>query len=193
MDKKKQLKKLNEKTKNCKKCPLWKLRKNTVPGEGPANAKIFICGQSPGVEEDKSGKPFRGRAGKFLDQLLKIAEIKREKIFITSTLKCLPQPPINRKPKKEEIKACLPYLEKQIEIINPPKIILLGEVIFKVFFPKEKLKDSRGKWVKKDGKFYFPTYHPAAGLRFPKIRKILEKDFLKLEDILLKNSPRDFL
>jgi len=90
----------------------------------------------------------------------------------------------NRKPTKKEIKTCLPWLKKQIEIINPPKIILLGEVIFKVFFPKEKLKDSRGKWVKKDGKFYFPTYHPAAGLRFPKIKKILEKDFKKIRRII---------
>jgi len=191
MDKKKQLKKLNEKTKNCKKCPLWKLRKNTVPGEGPANAKIFICGQSPGVEEDKSGKPFRGRAGKFLDQLLKIAEIKREKIFITSTLKCLPQPPINRKPKKEEIKACLPYLEKQIEIINPKKFILLGEIAFSTFFPKKELSSFRGKWTLpthhpffEGKKKFFSTYHPAAGLRFPKIKKTLEKDFKNLSKSL---------
>ena len=191
MDKKKQLKKLNEKTKNCKKCPLWKLRKNTVPGEGPANAKIFICGQSPGVEEDKSGKPFRGRAGKFLDQLLKIAEIKREKIFITSTLKCLPQPPINRKPKKEEIKACLPYLEKQIEIINPKKFILLGEIAFSTFFPKKELSSFRGKWTLpthhpffEGKKKFFITYHPAAGLRFPKIKKTLEKDFKKIRRII---------
>jgi DNA polymerase len=105
MSKEKELEKLHQKIKNCKKCPLWKLRKNAVPGEGPANAKIFICGQAPGVEEDKTGRPFVGRAGKFLNELLKIARIEREEVFITSPLKCLPQPPINRKPKKEEIKA----------------------------------------------------------------------------------------
>jgi DNA polymerase len=176
----KEIEKLNRKIRNCKKCSLWKLRKNTVPGEGPVNAKIMICGQSPGVEEDKIGKPFIGRAGKFLNKLLKIAKIERKEVFITSPLKCLPQPPINRKPKKEEVEACLPWLKKQIEIINPQKFILLGEVAFSVFFPREKLKDFRGKWIKKDGKFYFPTYHPAAGLRFPKIRKILEKDFKKI-------------
>jgi DNA polymerase len=180
----KELEKLNQEIKNCKKCPLWKLRKNAVPGEGPANAKIFICGQAPGVEEDKTGRPFTGKAGNFLNELLKIAGIEREKIFITSPLKCLPQPPINRKPKKEEIEACLPYLKKQIEIINPKYFILLGEVAFSVFFPKEKLKDFRGKWIEKNGKFYFPTYHPAAGLRFPKIRKILEEDLKKLRNFL---------
>jgi DNA polymerase len=183
--KKKEIEKLNQEIRNCKKCSLWKTRKNAVPGEGPANAKIMICGMAPGVEEDKTGKPFIGRAGKFLNELLKIAGIKREKVFITSPLKCLPQPPINRKPKKEEIEACLPYLKKQIEIINPKKFILLGEVAFSVFFPKEKLKDFRGKWIKKDKKLYLPTYHPAAGLRFPKIKKILEKDFKKLRKVIL--------
>ena len=96
----------------------------------------------------------------------------------------MPQPPINRKPKKEEIEACLPYLKKQIEIINPQKFILLGEVAFFVFFPDKKLKDFRGKFIKKNGKEYFPTYHPAAGLRFPRIKKILEKDFKKIKETI---------
>lgn len=190
MDKEKEVEKLNKGIRNCKKCPLWKLRKNAVPGEGPVNAKIILAGQSPGVQEDKTGLPFRGPAGKFLDKLLKIANIKREKVFITSPLKCLPQLPINRKPKKEEIEACLPYLKKQIKIINPKKFILLGEVAFLVFFPNKKLKDFRGKWTPpthhpffKGKKEFFVTYHPAAGMRFPKIRKALEKDFKKLKNL----------
>jgi DNA polymerase len=176
---KEKLEKLNRKIRNCKKCPLWKLRKNAVPGEGPMNAKIMIIGQAPGAEEDKIGRPFVGRAGQFLNELLKIAWIKREKIFITSPIKCFP--PKNRKPKKKEIEACLPWLKKQIEIIDPKYFILLGEVAFSVFFPREKLSNYRGKWIEKDGKFYFPTYHPAAGFRFPKIKKILEKDFKKIK------------
>lgn len=140
----------------------------------------MIIGQSPGQKEDKIGKPFVGRAGKFLSELLEITRIKREKIFITSPLKCFPTPPPNRKPTKKEIKSCLPWLKKQIEIINPQKFILLGEVSFKVFFPEEKLKEFRGKWLKKDGKYFFITYHPAAGLRFPKIKSILKKDFKKI-------------
>ena len=179
MDKERRLKKLNQEIRNCKKCPLWKTRKNTVPGEGPVNAKIMIVGQAPGAEEDKIGRPFVGRAGKFLNQLLKLAEIKREKIFLTAPVHCFP--PKNRKPSKQEIKACLPYLKKQIEIINPQKFILLGEVAFSVFFPNKKLGDYRGKLVKKDGREYFVTYHPAAGIRFQKFRKILEKDFKKIE------------
>jgi DNA polymerase len=179
MNKEKALEKLNRKIRNCKKCPLWKTRKNPVPGEGPVNAKIILLGQAPGATENLKGVPFCGRAGKFLDHLLKIAKIDRKKIFITSPIKCFP--PKNRKPKKEEIKACLPWLKKQIEIINPKHFILLGEVAFSVFFQKEKLSNFRGKWIEKNGKFYFPTYHPAAGLRFPKIKKILEKDFKKIK------------
>jgi DNA polymerase len=180
MKQEKEIEKLNKEIRKCKKCPLWKTRKNTVPGEGPTDAKIMTIGMAPGREEDKTGKPFIGPAGKFLNRLLKIAGIEREKIFITSPLKCLPTPPPNRKPKKEEIEACLPYLKRQIEIIDPKYFILLGEVAFSVFFPKKELSSFRGKWIKKDGKFYFPTYHPAAGMRFPKIKKVLEKDFKRI-------------
>lgn len=173
---------MNREIRKCRKCNLWKLRENVVPGQGPANSEIMIIGQAPGVKEDKKGIPFCGRAGKFLDKLLKTTGIEREKVFITSVLKCLPQPPVNRKPKKEEIEACLSWLKEQIKIINPKKFILLGEVAFLVFFPKEKLNQFRGKLIKKNGKFYFSTYHPSAGLRFPKIKKILEKDFRKIKN-----------
>ena len=179
MNKKIGLEKLNQKIRNCRRCPLWKTRKNAVPGEGPVAAKIMICGQSPGRIENEKGLPFIGPAGKFLDKLLKIAQIDREKIFVTSPIKCFP--PKNRKPIKKEIEACLPWLKKQIEIINPRKFILLGEVAFSVFFSKKELSSFRGRWVKKDNKEYFATYHPAAGMRFPKIRKILEKDFRKIK------------
>ena len=183
MVKKPELKKLHQEIKNCKKCPLWKTRGEAVPGEGPMNAKIMLLGQAPGFEESKTGRPFVGRAGKFLNKLLEIAGIKRGKIFVTSPIKCFP--PRNRKPTKKEIKACFPYLKRQIEIINPQKFILLGEVAFSVFFPDKKLKDFRGKWITlrqtQGKKKFFVTYHPAAGLRFPKIKKILEKDFRKLK------------
>lgn len=178
------LEKLNKQIKRCKKCELWKFRNNAVPGEGPVEAKIIILGQAPGVQEDKTGRPFIGPAGKLLNSLLNMAGLKREEVFITSPLKCLPQPPINRKPKKNEIEACLPWLKNQIEIVNPDFFILLGEVAFSVFFPDKKLKDFRGKCIEKNNKKFFVTYHPAAGLRFPRIRKILEEDFKKLKELL---------
>jgi DNA polymerase len=183
MNRKVKLGKINQKIRACKKCPLWKARKNAVPGEGPIDAKIMIIGQAPGATEDKIGRPFIGPAGKFLDKLLKIAKIDRKKIFITSPIKCFP--PRNRKPTKREIETCLPYLKEQIEVINPQKFILLGEVAFSIFFPNEKLKDFRGKWItlrQSQGKQkFFITYHPAAGLRFPKFKEISKKDFTKIK------------
>lgn len=173
------LAKLNKEIRKCRKCSLWRARTKAVPGEGPINSRIMIIGQAPGAEEDKTGRPFVGRAGQFLNQLLKIANLKREKVFMTSPIKCFP--PKNRKPKKEEIVACFPWLKKQIEIINPQKFILLGEVAFSVFFSNKKLNNFRGKFLTKNGRRYFITYHPAAGVRFPKFRNILEKDFKKFK------------
>jgi DNA polymerase len=168
--------------KKCRRCSLYKTRRKVVFGEGPANTNIMIIAEAPGRMESVQGRPFVGPAGKFLDKLFGLANIDRKKIFITSVLKCRPTiDDRNRKPTKKEIETCLSYLKKQIEIINPQKFILLGEVAFSVFFPNKKLKDFRGKRIKKDKKLYFVTYHPAAGIRFPKIRKILEKDFRKIK------------
>jgi uracil-DNA glycosylase family 4 len=178
-NKKERLEKLTRKMRNCKRCSLWKTRKNVSPGEGPVDAKIMIVGQAPGREEDLQGRPFVGRAGKFLNQLLKLARIKREKTFLTAPVHCFP--PKNRKPTKQEIEACLPWLKKQIEIVNPKKFILLGEVAFSIFFPNKKLSDFRGKFIKKAGKEYFVSYHPAAGIRFLRMRRILERDFKRIK------------
>lgn len=175
------LNKLKEKVEKCQHCPLYKTRTKIVFGAGPISPKIMSISEAPGYWEDQKGLPFVGRAGKLLDKLLDTVGLKREAIYITNVIKC--RPPKNRKPKKEEIEACLPYLKKQVEIINPPKFILLGQVAFSVFFPNKKLKDSRGKWIKKDNKEFFITYHPAAGLRFQKMRKVLEKDFKRLKKL----------
>ncbi len=175
MDKKPNLEKTGQKIKSCRKCPLWQGAGFAVPGEGPVDSRIMFVGEAPGREEDLSGRPFVGRSGRFLTKLIESAGLKRDKCFITSVIKH--RPPKNRKPKKEEICTCLPYLESQIQIINPKTMVLLGQTAFSAFFPNKKLKDLRGKFV---GKFFI-TYHPAAGIRFVKMKKILEKDFLKLK------------
>jgi DNA polymerase len=175
----KEFKKLERKIETCKKCDLWKFRKNAVAGEGPINAKIFFLGQAPGRTEDLTGRPFVGPAGKFLDKLLEIAGIKREKVFITGSVKCFP--PKNRKPTVEEIEACKPYLLKQIETIKPKLIVLLGEVaLYTLLGMKERVTNLHGKILKKDKFVCFITFHPAAGMRFPKIRKMMIRDFKKL-------------
>ena len=187
----KKLLNLAREIKRCKKCRLWKTRKNTVPGEGPINAKILFIGQAPGNEEDKIGRPFIGRAGKLLTELLDSANINRQEVFITSILKCFP--PKNRKPKKDEIEACSPYLKKQIEIINPKLIVLLGEVAKNTLIGLNRnlkdlrgknLKDLHGKIVKKYGRTFFVTYHPAAGIRFQKFKRKLFSDFKKLKRLV---------
>ena len=156
-----------------------------VPGEGNENAKIFFIGEAPGIEESKTGKPFVGRAGKFLDKLLFLAKLKREEIFITSPIKYYPG---KRKIQAKEILHGRTHLLKQIEIINPKIIVALGNVALKALYPDKDLRISkvRGKILKWNNKIVFPTYHPAAAMRFPKIKEVAEKDFRKLAK-LLKN------
>lgn len=176
-----ELEQLAQEIRVCPKCRLCKTRTLTVPGEGRIDAGYFVIGQGPGANEDKTGRPFIGRAGKLLTELLELAGIDRAKdAFITSVVKCLPTPPINRKPKKDEIAACHCYLEKQLELVGAKKVILLGDMAFKEFFPNDKFSDWRGQWRKKDARSYFISYHPAAGIRFQKFKKILEEDFRKL-------------
>lgn len=164
------LKKLNEEIiKDCKKYPLCKTCR-VIVGEGNAKAKIMLIGQNPGAEENKIGRPFVGRAGKFLDKILKKNKIERKEIYITSVVKC--KTPRNRKPTKKEIEFFIPFLVKQINLIKPKVIVLMGEVAWKT--PKLKgIKNIR----------YIETYHPAAAMRFPKARKKFEKDFEMLGNL----------
>lgn len=109
----------------CRKCLLWKTRKNAVPGEGNRKARVFFVGQAPGRSEDETGRPFVGRAGKFLNELLKLAGIRRSEVFITSALKCFP--PANRKPKKDEVKACHPSWKNRLTQSSPSLSFFLGK------------------------------------------------------------------
>jgi len=184
MNAEQKIKKVAREIADCKKCRLWRTRDKTVPGEGSAKARYMVIGQGPGAEEDKTGRPFIGRSGKLLTEFLKKAGLEREDVFITSAVKCFPTPPPNRKPKSDELAACFLYLDSQIELIGPEKIILVGEVAFNLFFPEKRLKDLRGIWLKNEkypGKEFFATYHPAAALRFPGIwKKVIDGDFLEI-------------
>lgn len=159
------LEQLNEQIRNCRKCRLWREAKHAVPGEGPISASTILVGQNPGEEEDETGKPFVGRAGKFLNETLRENGIKREELFITNIVKH--KTPENRKPLKDEIEACKPYLLTQIKQINPKLIILMGETAWQT--PKEK------------GKTYIETYHPSAAMRFPRARDKFKKDFTQIK------------
>lgn len=111
---------------SCTFCDLCRSRRLAVPGEGPSNASIMLIGEAPGIEEDRTGRPFVGRAGKLLTYARDQSGRNREEIFITSIIKC--RPPKNRKPKAFEIRSCLPYLWLQIKIIDPKLICLMGNV-----------------------------------------------------------------
>ena len=159
------LKQLDEQIKTCRKCRLWQGAKNGVPGEGPFNAKVMLVGQNPGAEEDKTGKPFVGRTGKFLNKVLAKNGINREELFVTNLVKHVT--PKNRKPLPDEIAACAPYLEAQVNAIKPKIVVLMGAVAWQA---------PRVKGVK-----YVETYHPSAAMRFTKIRKKFEEDFKALK------------
>jgi len=119
-----EIEKIADEVRQCRKCDLGSLRTNAVPGEGKPNARILFVGEGPGADEDAQGRPFVGRAGQLLDKVIAACGLKRSDVFIANILKC--RPPENRDPRPDEIISCLPYLQRQIEIINPEVIVALG-------------------------------------------------------------------
>ena len=155
----------NDEIKNCLKCDLGKTRKKFVFGVGDFNASLLLVGDAPGEQEDLSGEPFVGRAGKLLDKMLSAINRSRENdVFICNVLKC--RPPDNRDPSKEEISKCEPYLVNQIDLIQPKLIVALGRVAGKTLLGVDKsLKDMRNTIHSYHGTNLIVTYHPAALLR----------------------------
>jgi DNA polymerase len=155
---------------NCQKCPLGKTRTNFVFGEGNPNADIMIIGEGPGAEEDAQGRPFVGKAGQLLDKIIESIKFKREEVYIANIVKC--RPPGNRIPQAEEVDKCLPYLIKQIEIVNPKLILCAGLTAATYLVPqKATLSSLRGKFWDFMDKKVLVTYHPAALLRNPALKK----------------------
>lgn len=167
--------------------PLKETATNLVFGNGNADAKIVFIGEAPGKFEDLKGIPFIGQAGKLLDKILFQINLKREDIYITNIVKY--RPPQNRPPKPQEIESFRPYLEKELEIINPKIVITLGRFAMEKFFPEEKITNIHGipKQIKigKLNLTLIPMYHPAAALRSTKMKQALEKDFQKNAQILI--------
>ena len=166
----------------CERCILSQSRKRAVPGEGPEDAKIMFIGESPGFHEDQQGRPFVGAAGHFLEELLASIGLKREGVYICNVIKC--RPPGNREPGAEEIEACRPYLDRQIELVKPKMVVTLGRFSMERFFPNARISLIHGKARKMGGIVYYPVYHPAAALHQPKWRRAVEEDFLKIPKLL---------
>ncbi len=179
----KQLTRIHGEVRKCERCRLRETRTNAVPGEGPINAQMMICGQASGRKEDKEGRPFVGMAGEFLNKLLDTMKLDRQKIFITSPIKCFP--PNNRPPRSDELKACRPYLEQQIRLVKPRIIVALGNYALQALLDrKEKVSRIHGIPQATGGVIVFPTFHPAAAMRFPEIREKMTTDSKKLIDLL---------
>lgn len=161
---------LHEGIHTCMECRLGATRTSFVFGSGNPNADIMIIGEAPGADEDAQGLPFVGAAGKLLTKILEAIELSRDEVYIANIIKC--RPPENRRPEKDEIAQCEPYLQKQIELINPAFILALGLTAVNTLFKKtHQMQDIRGKLMNYHGVSLLATYHPAALLRNPNWKK----------------------
>jgi uracil-DNA glycosylase family 4 len=167
---------------DCTRCELHRTRKNAVPGEGPANSEIMLIGEGPGFHENEQGRPFVGAAGKFLEELLAQAGLRRTDVWIGNVVKC--RPPGNRDPQPEELAACDAYLERQIRAIDPKIIITLGRFSMGKYMPGAKISAVHGQMRRIGNRFVIPMFHPAAALHQPKFKPQLLADFSKLPKLL---------
>jgi len=176
----------------CERCPLHATRTKVVFGAGNADADLMFVGEAPGQQEDLQGLPFVGRAGKLLDQLLGEVGLTRDQVFIANVLKS--RPPGNRDPQPEEIAACRPYLDRQIELIEPSVICTLGNFATKLLTRsprgitqvrgRPQVHEVGGRTVR-----IYPLFHPAAALRTPRVLDELREDFAGLPDLLAEPPP----
>jgi uracil-DNA glycosylase len=173
---------LYQEVRTCQKCILSEGRTNAVPGEGPKDAEIMFIGEAPGFHEDRQGRPFVGAAGKYLEDLLATIGLTREQVYIANVIKC--RPPGNRDPQPEEIEACRPYLDRQIDLIRPRLIVTLGRFSMQRYFPGASISRIHGQAKRVGNVIYYPMFHPAAALHQPRWRSLVEEDILKIPELL---------
>jgi uracil-DNA glycosylase family 4 len=173
----------------CQLCKLSRSRKNAVPGDGQTSAKVIFIGEAPGKNEDEKGKPFVGIAGRILDGALQKVGIERSQVFITNIVKC--RPPGNRVPEDDERAACRPYLDKQISLITPRIICLLGATAYSSILGGKSIIENRGKIIKRSGQKYLITIHPAAAIYNRNLLHVLEDDLSSLSKELKKMENLD--
>jgi len=172
--------KLKEEVLGCQKCCLARTRNYVIFGEGNIQAPVFIIGEAPGADEDRIGRPFVGRSGQLLDKILAACGFtRRDHVFISNIVKC--RPPGNREPSTEERKACIPYLVRQIDMVNPDILILLGSTALKSMLGQDKkITRLRGSWLQWENRLAMPVYHPSALLRNPALKRDTWEDFKKI-------------
>ncbi|MCA9859971.1 MAG: uracil-DNA glycosylase [Thermomicrobiales bacterium] len=168
----------------CTLCELSVSRTNAVPGTGPETAEVFFIGEGPGWHEDQQGLPFVGASGKFLTELIETAGLRREDVFITNVVKC--RPPGNRDPLPDEMEACAPYLNRQIETVDPLVVVTLGRFSMSRYFPSERISRIHGQPRVIGRRTVVPMYHPAAALHQGSLRGAIVEDFVQLGKIIAK-------
>jgi uracil-DNA glycosylase family 4 len=184
----KRLRELAAEISRCVKCPLHASRTQAVPGDGKPSAVVMIIGEAPGAQEDKTGHPFVGAAGRFLDSVLEGTGMDRADFFITNIVKC--RPPRNRTPKKNEVDICTSnYLFEQIELVNPKLIVLLGAVAAKKLLGVQSVNAARGRLIEQNGRKYLVGYHPAVRFYREDLAEKVKEDFALLERELQALQP----
>ncbi len=168
---------------NCRRCRLCEGRTQVVFGVGDPRARLMFIGEGPGQEEDRLGEPFVGRAGKLLDAMLRAMGFPRREVYIANVVKC--RPPGNRDPQDDEVAACRPFLERQVELVNPEVIVTLGRVAARHLLGRtEAMRELRGRWVNWRGRRVLPTYHPAFLLRTPSAKAEAWRDLKEVRRAL---------
>jgi uracil-DNA glycosylase family 4 len=179
-DKNERLREVRAEIGECQRCKLSQGRKNIVFGVGNADARLMFIGEAPGKDEDIQGEPFVGEAGMLLTKLIEKMGFKREDVYIANIIKC--RPPMNRDPEDDEINACKPFLDRQIEIIAPKFIISLGRIALMTLVNNKKIRitSARGNFFEYKGFTVMPTFHPAYLLRNPKDKWLTWSDVQKV-------------
>lgn len=176
--------KLQELVQNCHLCNLCKTRTNTVFGEGNLDSPIVFVGEAPGETEDNSGRPFVGRAGALLTKMIEnVLHVERSDLYITNIIKC--RPPNNATPSHSEVLECKPYLEKQLQIIQPKLVVALGATAFSSLTGQNlAISKVRGELIDMNDYMLLATYHPSYLLRNPSMKKQSHDDLLKIKSFL---------
>lgn len=186
---------IEEEIRHCRKCPLWKGRTHAVPGEGSASASLMLVGEAPGKREDELGRPFVGRAGQLLREVLKRVSLTQEDVYITNVVKC--RPPGNRNPSAEEIKKCMPYLHRQMDELTPRIIVTLGNVatssLLPVFgFTPKTIGALHGTLLESSLHqiIIVPTFHPAACIYNPALTQDFVRDWERVGEVFRSTCGR---
>jgi uracil-DNA glycosylase len=169
---------LNEEIKDCESCRLSRSRIQAVPGESQVSARILLIGESPGATEDRLGRNFCGPSGRFLDDCLARVQMSRMDVNVSPILHC--HPPRNRNPLPDEVEACLPFLHRRIDLLDPALLVVMGGVAARWFLGESSIGRIAGTWREVQGRLTLMTFHPAAGMRFPVRRDAMRQHFAEL-------------